>query len=206
MSVILIIPKKADQHYRSTSMVFSRMNDRIKSAKEIIYGTREISEDILELKTQNAKLQQELNSRPQWISVEDGEPEQGKHYWHTHVKTDGTYTPIYRGVYLKSIKKMDGGKGTMSFTHYAESNAPLPPTQGGSIMTPEDFKAQYLGDFTIDQREIDLLERLEKYYRDTPDSMDNRTAKPHWSAFILWCERNGYTREEINKIKRMARI
>ncbi len=57
--MILIIPKRADQHCRSTSMVFSRMNDRIKSAKEIIHGTREISEDIFELQTQNAKLQQE---------------------------------------------------------------------------------------------------------------------------------------------------
>ena len=85
--------------------------------------------DIKEMEAKIEELQQELNSRPQWISVEDGEPEQGKHYWHTHVKTDGTYTPVYRGVYLKSIKAMDVGKVTMNFTHYAESNAPLPPTQ-----------------------------------------------------------------------------
>lgn len=71
------------------------------------------------------------NNRPQWISVEDRLPEQGKHYWHTHVKVDGAYTPVCRGVYVSPLKKMRSHEGDVyfNFTHYAESNAPLPPTQ-----------------------------------------------------------------------------
>lgn len=62
------------------------------------------------------------------------------------------------------------------------------------------------GDFTPDQRVIDLHERLDLYYKQTPDEMDNRTAMPYWKAFKKWCADRGYTQEEVNRAKRNVRI
>ena len=48
-----------------------------------------------------------------------------------------------------------------------------------------DLNALLYGDFTPDQREIDLHERLELYYRQTPDEMDNRTDRD-WETKICY--------------------
>ena len=69
-----------------------------------------------------------------------------------------------------------------------------------------DLNALLYGDFTPAQREIDLHERLELYYRQTPDEMDNRTAMGYWKEFKRWCAERGYTQEEINRAKRNVRI
>lgn len=57
------------------------------------------------------------------------------------------------------------------------------------------------GRFEPDERYISLVNRLQQYYDDTPDSMNNRDAAPFWKNFIQWCDTHGYTREEINKAK-----
>jgi hypothetical protein len=62
-----------------------------------------------------------------WISVKDETPNAGEWYWHTHIKQDGTFTPVYRGVYNWTFKKMMAGKDDFSFTHFMESKTPAPP-------------------------------------------------------------------------------
>ncbi len=75
------------------------------------------------------------------------------------------------------------------------------------LLKSDSDKAQLLyGDFTPGQREIDLYDRLELYYRQTPDEMDNRTAMGYWKEFKRWCVERGYTQEEINRAKRNIRI
>tara|TARA_R110002049_G_scaffold255016_3_gene430542 strand:+ start:8760 stop:9044 length:285 start_codon:yes stop_codon:yes gene_type:complete len=66
----------------------------------------------------------------------------------------------------------------------------------------QEFKKLYLGDFKVSDREIDLRERLELYYRQTPYEMDNRTAMGYWKEFNRWCVERGYTQKEINQAKR----
>lgn len=72
-------------------------------------------------------------------------------------------------------------------------------------MDHAEFKRQMLGDFTPDQRTIDLHERLQRYYRDTPDSMSNLDAQPFYEDFKQWCAERGYTNDEIVRAKKNAR-
>ncbi|WP_345873145.1 hypothetical protein [Shewanella algae] len=69
-----------------------------------------------------------------------------------------------------------------------------------------DLMPLLCGDFKPDQRWIDLVERLELYYRQTPDEMDNRTAMGYWKEFKRWCAERGYTQDEINRAKGNAHI
>lgn len=62
-------------------------------------------------------------TQSQWISVDDVEPKYGVLYWHTHIKSDGSFTEVRVGSYSKPFKKMDTG----NFTHYMECVRPLPP-------------------------------------------------------------------------------
>lgn len=74
------------------------------------------------------------------------------------------------------------------------------------VLNYEDFKRQYLGEWwTVDERYQALVERLEQYYKDTPDSMDNKEALKHWKLFKDWCKHNGYTHKEIVRAKGVAR-
>ena len=68
-------------------------------------------------------------------------------------------------------------------------------------MNEKDFKNQFFGDFTPDQRDIDLHERLKKYYLDTPDSMNNYDALRYLKEFKQWSLDHGYTQEEVNRAK-----
>ena len=69
-------------------------------------------------------------------------------------------------------------------------------------MNHEDYKRIWLGEFVPDERYLKLVDRLNQYYRDTPDSMSNQDALPHWKAFKTWCNQHGYTQEELNQAKR----
>ena len=73
-------------------------------------------------------------------------------------------------------------------------------------MNEADFKRQYLGDFKPDVRDIELHKKLERYYKDTPDDMPNRTSMKYWEEFKRWCSDRGCTQDEINRAKRDARI
>lgn len=68
-----------------------------------------------------------------------------------------------------------------------------------------DFRSLLYGDFKPDERQIALYERLEQYYRDTPNDMCNRTARKYLRELKLWCDVRGYTREEISQAKRNIR-
>lgn len=57
------------------------------------------------------------------------------------------------------------------------------------------------GRFEPDERYISLVNRLQQYYDDTPDSMNNKDAAQFWKTFIKWCDDHGYTRKEINEAK-----
>ncbi len=59
----------------------------------------------------------------------------------------------------------------------------------------------YLCNFTLDNRFIELCDRLQKYYDDTPDSISNKDAIYHWMEFTRWCTHRGFTQNEINKAK-----
>jgi len=66
-------------------------------------------------------------------------------------------------------------------------------------MNEEEYKRLYLGEFTpIDEA---LYNKIEEYFINTPDSMDNRTAFPYWVEVKKWCFDNGYTQKEITRAK-----
>jgi hypothetical protein len=67
--------------------------------------------------------------------------------------------------------------------------------------TEQEFKRLYMGEFTPDQREIDLDAELEKYYTDT-ETCDNKTAARHWKIFTDWRNDRGYTQQEVNRAKK----
>lgn len=62
-----------------------------------------------------------------WLSVDEYEPKAGVFYWHTHIKRDGTFTPVFRGCYNPAFKKMMVGVNDLAFTHFMESMPPNPP-------------------------------------------------------------------------------
>lgn len=64
------------------------------------------------------------------------------------------------------------------------------------------MKELFYGDFTPDPRDTALHNRMLKYYRDTPNGMDNKEAMVYWREFRQWCNDRGYTQEEIVKAKR----
>lgn len=76
----------------------------------------------------------------------------------------------------------------------------------GSIMANKDIEEFLRGQFEPDERANALHDRLEKYYIDTPHSMDNRTALVHWKSFLTWCGERGITREELNDAKKNINI
>lgn len=59
-----------------------------------------------------------------------------------------------------------------------------------------------LGEFKPDERALALMDRLVKYYKDTPDDMANWEAKQYLKEFNRWCADRGYLLEEINEAKR----
>jgi hypothetical protein len=66
----------------------------------------------------------------------------------------------------------------------------------------ETFRRQFESVFAPDDRQNALIDRLIKYYNDTPDSMNNRDAMVHWRSFKEWASVCGYTQDEINQAKR----
>jgi len=67
------------------------------------------------------------------------------------------------------------------------------------------FNKLLCGEFKLDERTQALEDRLALYYKQTPDSMDNTTARKYWLEFHDWCRKYGYTSEEINRAKRSRR-
>ena len=72
-------------------------------------------------------------------------------------------------------------------------------------MNEAEYKRLYFGIWEPDKSKNELLERLEKYYTDTPDSMSNQRAKYHWLKFKRWCDEKGHTTDDINWAKRNCR-
>ncbi len=68
------------------------------------------------------------------------------------------------------------------------------------------FKDLYLGRWYVSEREIKLIERLQKYYDDTPYEMSNIEAKKHWDLLKKWAGNNGYSNEEINAAKKSCKF
>lgn len=66
----------------------------------------------------------------------------------------------------------------------------------------EEFRRQFMGEFTISKRDTALHDRLAKYYRDTPDSMGNKEALKYWRVFSQWRKAHGYSSKEVNYAKR----
>jgi uncharacterized protein YueI len=73
-------------------------------------------------------------------------------------------------------------------------------------LNPDEFKRTFLGEWKVSERDIALVDRLKKYYEDTPDEMSNREAKKYWDSFLDWASKRGYTRKEINSAKKSIRI
>lgn len=64
----------------------------------------------------------------------------------------------------------------------------------------ETYKNEILGTFVIDQRMVDLEERLLQYYNETMFG-DNKYAMSRWKAFKDWAI--GYTNKEISQAKKI---
>ncbi len=78
----------------------------------------------------------------------------------------------------------------------------------GRKCTPEnteEYRKHFLGDFKPDRHFQKLCERLEEYYRCTPERMDNREAYLYLKDFRKWCADRCYTQEEINLAKKQIR-
>lgn len=69
----------------------------------------------------------------------------------------------------------------------------------------EDYKKLFQQEFSPDPRRLALLERVEQYYRDTPDSMGNKEALPYWIELKKWVSEHGYSQDEFNQAKMDAR-
>jgi len=67
-----------------------------------------------------------------------------------------------------------------------------------------DYEKKYLNVWKVDEREIELHERLKQYYSD--DGMDNKTALIEWRSFKDWTLLHGYSSEEVNRAKRNMRF
>lgn len=72
-------------------------------------------------------------------------------------------------------------------------------------MSPDEFNRFYFGTFEPDTRTIELQDRLQQYYNETPDHVSNKEAYVKWKEFKEWALYNGYTTDEINKAKRARR-
>lgn len=59
-----------------------------------------------------------------------------------------------------------------------------------------------LGEFLPDQRAIDLHDRLQQYYDDTPDDCTASHVHICWAMFNRWCRENGYTHDEVIRAKK----
>ncbi|WP_296059550.1 hypothetical protein [uncultured Amphritea sp.] len=71
--------------------------------------------------------------------------------------------------------------------------------------TPERFQEEYMQRFIPSQREVDIRIKLEQYYLRTGDSVSNKEAQYHWRGFTWWCNKNGYTADDINRAKKAVR-
>jgi len=71
---------------------------------------------------------------------------------------------------------------------------------------PNVYSNQFTQSFEPDHRMIELYNRLEQYYKDTPASVSNKDALPIWKEFKKWCSECGYTIDEINQAKMNVNI
>jgi len=71
-------------------------------------------------------------------------------------------------------------------------------------LSESEFNVLLYGEFVPDERENAVYDRLTQYYKDTPNSMDNRVAMIHWKLFKQWCNEHGITRDEINRAKKQC--
>ena len=72
-------------------------------------------------------------------------------------------------------------------------------------MNDIEFNRIYFGVFGSDQRSLKLLNKIDEYYKNTPESVDNRTSHRISTEFSQWCAENGYTRSEVSYAKRNFR-
>ena len=66
-------------------------------------------------------------------------------------------------------------------------------------MDSNEFKKQFLGEWKVDQRILDLEGRLTRYYSETMNC-GNAEALKKWREFKNWCG-GCYTQTEINNTK-----
>lgn len=71
-----------------------------------------------------------------------------------------------------------------------------------SIERGEPQPTFYMGEFKPDIRMVELHDRLQKYYDETPNEMNNKDALIKWKEFKEWCSYFGYSQDAINQAKR----
>ena len=69
-------------------------------------------------------------------------------------------------------------------------------------MDESEFRKLYHCEFKAEPEYAKLLDRLNLYYEQTPDSIPNQIAIKYWRDFKKWCDCHGYTSEDINRAKR----
>ena len=67
-------------------------------------------------------------------------------------------------------------------------------------MDRSEFEKNYLCEFKLSMREIALLDRVEKYFKDT-DDVGFHVSVQEAKALKIWCGDNDYSMGELNKAK-----
>ncbi len=79
----------------------------------------------------------------------------------------------------------------------------MKPMMQPLILKPRaiDWTYQYQGDFSMDERQITLIKRVEKYFAESMQVGFHQSIQKSRSL-TQWCDENGYSSEELQAAKR----
>lgn len=72
-------------------------------------------------------------------------------------------------------------------------------------LTQSQFKELYENSFEPDPRMEALVDRLRRYYQDTPPGIGNKEVRLQQKLFYSWCKQHGFSRKEISEAKSICR-
>ena len=67
-------------------------------------------------------------------------------------------------------------------------------------MNAKEFKKNYLGEFSVSDRDAELYLRVDKYFADT-DDVSFRVSCEEARLLKVWCDDNGYSKGDLNRAK-----
>lgn len=69
-------------------------------------------------------------------------------------------------------------------------------------MNRDEFNRLYTCNITPSARDIDIDEKLRRYYESAEKAGSNHEVSRLWFEFVKWCKDCGYSNSEINLAKR----